>query len=300
MDVAITGSTGLIGTALRRALVEAGHTVRPVVRSGGEPGSVRWDIDAGTIDTEALAGVDAVVHLAGEGIAEKRWTDKQKDRVLRSRVDGTGLIARTVAGLDPKPSALLCASGISVYGDQGDQVLTEASPAGEGFLVEVVEAWEAAAEPARAAGIRTVHLRSGIVLDTEGGALAKQLPLFKLGLGGRFGKGRQWVPWISLADEVGAIVHLLGSEVAGPVNLVAPEPVTNADFTATLAGVLERPAIVPIPKLGPMLLLGRELTETLLYWSTRAVPAVLEADGYRFAHRTLEPALRDLLQRPAA
>lgn len=300
MDVAITGSTGLIGTALSRALRDAGHTVRPVVRSEGGPGSVRWDIDAGTVDAPALAGVDAVVHLAGEGIAERRWTDKQKERILRSRVDGTSLIARTVASLDPRPSVLVCASGISVYGDQGDEVLTEASPVGEGFLPEVVVAWEAAADPARAAGIRTVHLRSGVVLDDEGGALAKQLPLFKLGLGGRFGSGRQWLPWISIDDEVGAIVHLLTSSVAGPVNLTAPEPVTNAEFTTTLAGLLGRPSFVPIPKLGPSLLLGRELTETLLYWSTRAIPAVLEADGYRFAHPSAEEALRDLLQRPSA
>jgi uncharacterized protein (TIGR01777 family) len=300
MDVAITGSTGLIGSALVGALRDGGHTVRPVVRSGGGQGSVRWDIDAGTIDAEALAGVDAVVHLAGEGIAERRWSEKQKDRILRSRVDGTSLIARTVAALDPQPSVLLCASGISVYGDQGDRELTEADPAAEGFLPDVVRAWEGAAAPAVDAGIRTAHLRSGIVLDASGGALAKQLPLFKLGLGGRFGRGRQWMPWISLADEVGAVLHLLDAPVSGPVNLTAPHPVTNAEFTATLAEVLGRPAIVPIPKLAPSLVLGRELTETLLYWSTRALPAVLEASGYRFRHPTLELALRDLLQRPAA
>jgi uncharacterized protein (TIGR01777 family) len=303
MDVAITGSTGLIGTALAAELRRLGHRVRRVVRGGpgaAEPGTVVWDLEAGTIDAAALEGVDAVVHLAGEGIAERRWTVAQKERILRSRVDGTTLIARTVAGLDPRPTVLVCASGISVYGDQGDRVLTEADPPAEGFLPDVVVAWEAAAAPAAAAGIRTVHLRSGIVLDGEGGALAKQLPLFKLGLGGRFGDGRQWLPWISLPDEVGAIVHLLGSEVAGPVNLCSPEPVTNAEFTETLARVLSRPSLIPIPKLGPTIVLGRELTETLLYWSTRAVPAVLEADGYRFRHPRLEAALRDLLRRPAA
>ncbi len=300
MDVAITGSSGLIGRALSESLRGAGHTVRPVVRAGGGAGSVRWDLAAGTIDAAGLQGVDAVVHLAGEGIADKRWTDAQKQRILASRVDGTTLISRTVAGLDPKPAALLSASGISVYGDQGDAVSTETSPAGEGFLPEVVQAWEAATAPAAEAGIRVAHLRSAVVLDANGGALGKQLPLFKLGLGGRLGSGDQYFPWISLTDEVAAITHLLGSEVEGPVNMVAPEAVTNATFTATLARVLGRPAVLPIPRFGPALLLGRELAEELLYWSIRAVPTVLEADGFRFADPTLEGALRSLLDKPAA
>ena len=300
MDVAITGSTGLIGTALGDSLRAAGHTVRPVVRSGGGPGSVRWDPAAGTIDAEALAGVDAVVHLAGAGIADKRWTDERKELVLRSRVDGTTLIARTIAGLDPKPTVLLSGSGISVYGDGGNAVRTEASPSGEGFLVEVVDAWEAATASAGDAGIRVVHLRTAVVLDADGGALAKQLPLFKLGLGGRLGPGTQWFPWITLEDEVRAITHLLTSRVSGPVNLVAPEQVTNAVLTKELAGVLGRPAFLPIPRFGPALLLGRELAEQLLYWSVRATPAVLEADGFRFEHPTLEEALRAVLDRPAA
>ncbi len=300
MDVAITGSTGLIGTALASSLEADGHTVRRVVRSGGGPGSVSWDPSAGTIDAGALAGVDAVVHLAGAGIADKRWTDERKELVLRSRFDGTGLIARTVAALEPRPAVLLSASGISVYGDGGDTVRTETSPSGEGFLPTVVEAWESATAPASAAGVRVAHLRSGVVLDGEGGALAKQLPLFRFGLGGRLGSGKQWFPWISLEDEVGAITHLLTSEVAGPVNLVAPDEVTNAAFTRILADVLGRPALLPIPKFGPALLLGRELAEELLYWSVRAAPTVLEGDGYRFRHPTLEGALRDLLDRPTA
>lgn len=296
MDVAITGSTGLIGTALATALRAAGHTVRPVVRSaGGGPGSVRWDPAAGTIDAAALAGVDAVVHLAGAGIADKRWTAARKEEVLRSRVDGTTLIARTAASLEPRPAALLSASGISVYGDGGDEVRTETSPPGEGFLPDVVAAWESSTAAASEAGVRVVHLRSGVVLDAHGGALAKQLPLFRFGLGGRLGSGAQWLPWISLADEVDAVTHLLTSELAGPVNVVAPEPVTNAAFTEALARALHRPSVLPIPRLGPVALLGRELATELLYWSVRALPAALEGDGYRFRHPDLASALRDIL-----
>lgn len=301
MDVAITGSSGLIGTALTSALRTGGHRVRRVVRSGGDgPDAVRWDPAAGTIDRPGLVGVDAVVHLAGEGIAEKRWSDAQKARIRNSRVEGTSLIAEAITGLDRMPQALLSGSAIGLYGDRGDEVLTESSPSGSGFLTDVVEAWEAATAPAEAAGIRTVHLRTGIVLDPHGGALGKQLPLFKLGLGGRLGSGRQWLPWISLADEVGAIVHLLTSTVSGAVNLSAPAPVTNAELTSTLARVLGRPAFVPIPRFGPALLLGKELAETLLYSSARVLPTVLQADGYRFRHATLEEALRDVLDRPAA
>lgn len=300
MDVAITGSTGLIGTALGASLRQDGHTVRPVVRTDGGPGTVRWDPAAGTIDAAALAGVDAVVHLAGAGIGDKRWTDARKEVVLRSRVDGTTLLSRTLATLDPKPAVLLSASGISVYGDRGDEVQTEASPSGSGFLAEVVDAWEASTAAASDAGIRVAHLRSAVVLDQGGGALAKQLPLFRFGLGGRLGSGEQWFPWISLDDEVGAITHLLTSDVSGPVNLVAPEQVTNARFTEVLASVLSRPAVLPIPRFGPALLLGRELAEQLLYWSVRAAPEVLVADGYRFVHPTLEGSLRAILDRPAA
>lgn len=300
MDVAITGASGLIGSALSDTLRAAGHTVRAVSRSAGGPGTVVWDPAAGTIDADGLAGVDAVVHLAGEGIADKRWSDAQKQRIRASRVDGTTLIARLVAELDPKPSVLLSGSAIGYYGDRGDEVLTESSPPGDGFLPEVVTAWEAATAAAAEAGVRVAHLRTGIVLSSDGGALAKQLPLFKVGLGGRLGSGQQWIPWISLEDEVGAIVHLLTADVEGPVNLTAPEPVTNATFTQTLADVLGRPAVLPIPRFGPELLLGKELAQDLLYSSARVVPSVLEGDGFRFAHRELEGALRSVLDRPAA
>ena len=300
MDVAITGSSGFVGTALSAALEQQGHTVRRLVRSSaGGPGTVQWDPAAGTIDAAGLAGVDAVVHLAAAGIGDKRWTDARKEVLRRSRVDGTDLIARTVAAMDPRPATLLSASGISIYGDGADAVRTESSPAGEGFLAEVAVAWEAATAPAEAAGVRVAHLRSAVILDPSGGSLAKQLPLFRLGLGGRFGSGEQWLPWISLADEVGAITHLLTSELSGPVNVVAPEPVTNGEFTETLARVLHRPSVLPIPRLGPYAVLGKELATQLLYWSVRAVPAALETDGYRFRHPDLESALRDLLDRPA-
>ena len=301
MDVAVTGSGGLIGRALVRRLREGGHQVRRVVRSGGDGADeVRWDPMGGTIDSSALAGVDAVVHLAGEGIGEKRWTEAQKRRIRDSRVIGTTVLAEALTQLDPRPATLLTASGISVYGDRGDEVVTEATAPGTGFLPEVVEAWEGATRAAAAAGIRTASFRNGVVLAADGGALAKQLPLFRFGLGGRLGPGTQWFPWIALDDEVEAIVHLLSADVEGPVNLCSPEPVTNATFTEVLGRVLGRPTVLPIPRLGPQLLLGRQLVEELLFWSVRAVPERLQASGFTFAHPDLEGALRAVLDRPAA
>ncbi len=296
MDVAITGSSGFIGTALVAALTGAGHRVRRVVRrapSGDD--EVRWDPGAGTIDAAGLAGVGAIVNLAGEGIASKRWTDDQKQRIRESRTKGTGLIAETAAGLDPRPSVLISGSGIDYYGDRGDEELTEASAPGTGFLAGVCTAWEAATQPAAAAGIRTAMLRTGIVLHPDGGALPRMLPLFKLGLGGRFGKGRQWWSWIHLDDEIGAILHALETDVSGPLNCVAPQPVTNAQFTRSLARVLHRPAVVPVPRLGPTVLLGSELVQSLLYDSHRVLPTGLVDSGYRFAHPGLEEALQSLV-----
>ena len=301
MDVAITGSSGFIGTALTSALTDAGHRVRRVVRrapSGTD--EVQWDPEAGTIDAAGLAGVDAVVNLAGEGIANRRWSDEQKRRIRDSRTKGTQLISETAAGLDPRPGVLVSGSGIDYYGDRGDEELTEASTPGSGFLPDVCVAWEAATRPASDAGIRTVVLRTGIVLDTAGGALPRMLPLFKLGLGGRFGNGRQWWSWITLEDEVGAILHALGTDVAGPLNCVAPQPVTNAHFTRTLARVLHRPAVLPVPRFGPALLLGSELVKNLLYDSDRVLPARLLDSGYRFASPDLEGALEGLLGKHAA
>jgi uncharacterized protein (TIGR01777 family) len=296
VKVAITGSSGFVGTALTAALAAAGHDVVRVVRAAdGGPDTVRWDPKAGTIDAAGLAGIDAAVHLAGAGIADHRWTDDYKRELVSSRLDGTSLLARTLAALDPRPAVLVSASGIDYYGDRGDEVLDESASKGTGFLSDLCAGWEAAADPAREAGIRVVHTRSGIVLSPRGGALKKQLPLFKLGLGGRFGSGRQWQSWIALDDEVGAMLHLLASDVAGPVNLTAPNPVTNADFTRTLGAVLHRPTLLPVPSFGPKLLVGSELADVLLYESKRVVPRALEASGYSFRYATLDGALRGLL-----
>ncbi len=303
MDVVISGSTGLIGTALARSLRADGHRVLPLTRSDPKPGetALRWEIDRGEIDRAGLEGVDAVVHLAGEGIAAKRWSDDQKKRVLASRTRGTALLADTLATLDLKPRVMVSASAVGYYGDRGDTEPTEASGPGHGFLTEVCVAWEAAADRAEAAGIRVARIRTGIVLSAEGGALAKQLPLFKLGVGGKLGSGRQYQSWISIDDEVGAIRFLLdpagGTELEGPVNLTGPEPVTNAAFTRALGSVLSRPAIVPVPSFAPKVLLGSELAEQVLFASQRALPAALDGAAYRFRHRDVTTALRAVLGR---
>ncbi|HYI61128.1 MAG TPA: TIGR01777 family oxidoreductase [Acidimicrobiales bacterium] len=303
MRIAVSGSRGLIGSALVRSLQADGHRVARLVRAGGRvgEGDVRWDIEAGEIDTAALEGVDGVVHLAGEGIAAGRWTDEHKRRVRESRTRGTALLSEALAALDVSPRVLLSGSAVGYYGDRGDEELTEASPAGDGFLPELCTAWEAAAGVARQAGIRVAHLRSGIVLDPEGGALAKQLLPFKLGLGGRAGRGDQWLPWITLADEVRAIRFLLDHDVAGPVNLAAPAPVTNATFARTLGRVLRRPAVIPLPHLLTKLPAGiGPLVDNLLFPSAKVRPAALTEAGFTFEDPELEPALRALLDRPAA
>ena len=301
MQVAITGSSGLIGSALVGALRGAGHrAIRLVRHDHPAPDEVAWDPDAGTIDAAALEGVDAVVNLAGAGIGDERWTDERKRLILESRTRSTDLIARTIAGLDRKPSVLLSASGIDYYPDAGDEVLTEESRAGEGFLTDVCVQWEGATAPAQAAGIRTCLLRTGIVQSADGGALKKTLLPFKLGVGGRFGSGDQWWSWISIDDHVRAMLHLIESEVEGPVNLTAPNPVTNQEYTKALGRELGRPTLVPIPKLGPTVLLGKELTEALLYTSHRVVPSVLESSGFVFRHPTIEVCLTAMLGDEAA
>ena len=296
MRVAITGSSGLIGTALRQSLEEDGHEVVRVVRSGGgASGTIRWEPTSGAIDAAGLEGVDGVVHLAGAGIADKRWTEERKREILHSRTTGTDLLARTVASLDRKPGVLVSASGVNAYGDRGDEVLTEASEPGDGFLADVVLAWETAARPAQDAGVHVPRIRSGLVLDRSGGALAKMLPLFRFGLGGRLGSGDQWWPWITLADEVRAIRFLLEADISGPVNLAAPNPVTNAAFTKALGAVMSRPTVLPVPSFGPKLLLGGELAEELLFTSMRVVPDVLTKAGFVFLHPDLDGALRAVL-----
>lgn len=297
MDIAITGSTGLIGRALASSLRADGHRVVPVVRSASDADAVRWDPVAGTVDAAGLDGLDAVVHLAGEGIASGPWTEAQRDRIRSSRQKGTSLLATTLAGLAHPPAVLLSGSAIGYYGDRGDKVLTEASAPGDDFLAHVCLDWEAATVPATEAGIRTVHLRTGIVLDAEGGALAKQLLPFKLGLGAKAGTGRQWMSWISLHDEVRAIRFALEHDaVAGPLNLTAPVPVTNAEFTDAVGEALHRPTFLTIPRAARRAPFGiGGLVESLLFSSARVVPDALGQAGFTFDHEDLPTALRAVL-----
>jgi uncharacterized protein (TIGR01777 family) len=291
MRVAITGSSGLIGTALTKALRADDHQVLRILRDGtGTDESVlHWDPVRGELDPKGLEGVDAVVNLAGAGIGDKRWTDARKRQLLSSRVLSTSLLSGTLASMGSPPPVFLSGSAIGIYGDRGDEICTERTRPGSGFLAELATAWEAATQSAEATGIRVVHLRSGLVQSVEGGMLKKTLPLFKLGLGGRLGSGTQWCSWISLTDEVGAIRFLLDAEVAGPVNLTAPEPVTNLDYTHILGGVLGRPTLLPTPMVGPKFLMGAEGARAILE-SQRVLPAVLEDAGYPFTNRTLEEA----------
>jgi uncharacterized protein len=296
MRVAITGSTGLIGSALKPHLESLGHEVIRVVRGHPSGTDIVWSPADRRIDPHALDGIDAVVHLAGAGIGDHRWTDDYKRELLESRTKGTTLIAEAVASADNGPTVLLSASGIGIYGARGDEELTEESTLGDDFLADLCMQWEQATGAADAAGARVVHLRTGIVLSTKGGALKKQLPLFKFGLGGKMGSGDQWQSWISIDDEVAAIGHLLTADTSGPVNLTAPHPVTNAEFTDTLGDVLHRPTFMPIPKFGPKLLLGSELVEHLLFSGQRVLPTVLNSDeAFTFRHPELSTALHALL-----
>jgi hypothetical protein len=298
VDVVVSGASGLIGTALTGALRRAGHRVVRLQRGGvTDEDVIGWDPVAGLIDAPALEGVDAIVHLAGEGIASKRWTDEQKQRIRQSRTKGTALLAGAVASREAKPSVFVSGSAIGGYGvDRGDEVLTEESTLGDDFLATVVRDWEAAAQPVRDAGIRTVFVRSGIVLAPKGGTLQRLLLPFRLGLGGRIGSGEQWMSWIMLDDEVGAILRAIEDDgLRGPVNLTAPTPVTNREFTETLGRVLHRPTLLPTPLLPLKAIYGGELVDSLLLASQRVVPAQLEASGYRFAYATLEDGLRAAL-----
>ncbi len=296
MRVAITGSTGLIGSALTPHLESLGHEVIRIVRGQPSGTDIVWSPAEGRIDPHALDGIDAVVHLAGAGIGDKRWTDDYKRVLLESRTKGTTLIADAITSADNGPTVLLSGSAIGVYGARGDEVLTEGSAPGDGFLADICVQWERSTAAAEAAGVRVVHLRTGIVLSAEGGALKKQLPLFKFGLGGKMGSGDQWQSWISIDDEVAAIAHLLTADTSGAVNLTAPEPVTNAKFTDTLGDVLHRPTFLPIPKFGPKLLLGGELADNLLFSGQRVLPTVLTNDeGFTFRHPDLAGALHALL-----
>jgi uncharacterized protein len=297
VKVLISGATGLIGSALIPELESGGHQITRLTRSPGSGSDVGWDPEAGEIDASRLEGHDAVVHLAGESIGEGRWTPEKKRRIRESRTKGTRLLAETAAGLPEPPKVMISASAVGYYGDRGNELLREDSGPGSDFLAEVCKAWEAAADPAREAGVRVVHPRNGIVLSTEGGALARTLPIFKLGGGGRIGSGRQWWSWVALADVVGAILHSLTDDsVEGPVNVGSPNPLTNAEYTRVLGKVLNRPTIFPLPAPAARLMLG-EVADALLLASQRVEPAKLKETGYEFRYPELEGALRHLLRR---
>jgi uncharacterized protein (TIGR01777 family) len=288
MKVAVTGSSGLVGSALVVALRGSGHNVVPLRRPS------QWDPERGFADAAAFAEAGAVVHLAGEKIASGRWTAGRKRRILDSRVKGTTLIAETLSRMERPPQVLVSASAVGYYGDRGSEVLREESPAGTGFLPDVCRQWEAATDAAARRGIRVVHLRIGIVLSSEGGAIRKMLLPFKLGLGGRIGAGEQYWSWISLDDTCAAILHCIhATELHGAVNIVAPSAVTNQEFTATFARVLHRPAIFPMPAFAARLAFG-EMADELLLASAHVEPAKLLASDFVFRHQELETALKDL------
>ncbi len=298
MRIAVTGSSGLIGRALTSRLEAAGHDVLRVVRRSVPDrarGEAHWDPALGVIDAEQLEGLGAAVHLAGENVAEGRWTAEKKAAIRRSRVGGTRLLAGALAAVKMPPLCLLSASATGYYGDRGDEVLDEESTPGRGFLADTCRAWESATDVAAEAGVRVVHLRFGVVLTPEGGALQKLGLPFRMGVGGRIGSGRQYMPWVSRTDAVGAILHALKrSDVCGPVNVVAPEAVTNGDFTRALGRALKRPTLLPLPAFVARALLG-EMADEMLLAGQRARPKVLEDTSYAFQHPALEPTLRRLL-----
>jgi hypothetical protein len=288
----VTGSSGLIGTGLVRALRSDGHQVRRLVRHPPTAADEsQWDPARRHVDDDALDGIEAVIHLAGVGVADKRWSEQHKRAVLDSRVDGTTTIAEAVARNSDHVRVLLSASAVGWYGERGEAVLDETDPAGSGFLADVVQQWEASTAAASDAGVRVVTMRSGIVLSADGGALGKVLPLFKLGLGGKLGSGQQWMPWIALADELAAIRFLLThDEVSGPVNLVGPNPVRNADYTSAIGRALHRPTVATVPRLALRLALAGFADEGALV-SQRVLPRKLVDAGYEFGYPHLGAAL---------
>jgi uncharacterized protein len=297
MIIAITGSTGLVGTALVETLEAEGNLVRRLVRRPvrDEEHEIRWDPAAAQIDAAALEGVDAVVHLAGESLAAHRWTESFKAEIRNSRVRGTQLLCNALAGLGTRPGVLVSASAVGYYGDRGDELVGESSSPGKGFLADVCREWEAATQAARDAGIRVVNLRLGVVLSPKGGALAQMLTPFKLGVGGAIGSGRQYFSWIALDDLVSAIGFVLRTAaMSGPVNAVAPQPVTNREFTKTLGRVLGRPTVLPMPAFAARLAFG-EMADEMLLSGARVEPRALLASGFKFQYPELESALRYVL-----
>jgi hypothetical protein len=295
VKIAVSGASGFLGSAVVPALSSAGHDVVTLVRRpAAGPSEIQWDPASGSIDRVALAGVEAILNLSGANIG-RRWTDERKQEIRDSRVDSTALLATTAAELEPRPSVLVCAGGVGIYGDRGDEILTEESSLGAGFLAEVGKAWEAAAEPARAAGIRVVNFRQGIVLAKEEGALARMLTPFRLGVGGRIGSGRQWWSWISLDDLVAAYAFALErDDVSGPVDLTSPNPVTNGHFTSALGDILRRPTVLPVPAVAIRMLFG-EMGDAALLQGQRALPARLLDSGFEFRYAELDPALERAL-----
>jgi uncharacterized protein (TIGR01777 family) len=296
MRILVSGASGPIGAALLRALKAQGAAITRLVRNSATSNEqIVWD-PSRPLSPDSVSGFDAVIHLAGESIVG-RWTDAKKRRILDSRSQGTGHLAEAVAKASQPPRVFVSASAVGFYGNRGDEILSEDSPSGEGFAADICRQWEAATQPAAKAGIRTAQMRIGVVMSADGGALPKMLTPFRLGLGGRLGNGRQWWTWVSVRDVVGAIQHVLNHEsLSGPVNTVAPNPVTNAEFTRILASVLNRPAIFPMPAFAVRLIFG-EMGEELFLGSQRVEPAKLAATGYRFQHPDLKNALKEILQR---
>jgi len=297
MKILVSGSHGLVGKALTHSLTDDGHEVVKLVRRERNFGSpeVEWYPDQGRIDAAHLEGIEAVIHLAGDNIAGGRWTTEKKRIIRESRVQGTALLSETLASLSRPPSVFISASAIGFYGNRGEELLTEQSPPGKDFLAKVCIDWEAATTAAAEKGIRTAHARFGVILDAHGGALAKMLPPFRVGIGGKIGAGNQWMSWIALADVIGALKFLLEDRtIQGPVNFVAPNPVTNAEFTKTLARVLSRPSIFPMPAFAARLAFG-EMADALLLASQKVDPAVLVDNGFLFTWPTLESALKHIL-----
>lgn len=296
MRVLITGATGLVGTALRRSFVEKGYEM--LLASRGEPKGdeyIRWDAGSGFAEPERLEGLDAVVHLAGESVFGLRWSDEKKKAIRDSRVDGTRSVVEALSKLKRRPAVLVASSAIGFYGDRGDEELTESSAAGDTFLADVAKAWEGEARRAEDAGIRTVLLRTGMVISKEGGALATMLTPFKLGVGGVVGSGKQWLSWIELDDLVTVINFVIENEkIRGAVNAVAPQPVTNEEFTKTLGEVLYRPTFIPLPEFAVSMVLG-EMGDELLLTSERVIPKRLQDAGFEFDHPELKGAIEHAL-----
>jgi len=295
MKILISGSHGLVGKALIKSLTTDGHDIVRLVRGSPRGAEIEWHPNQDRIDAAQLEGFDVVVHLAGENIASGRWTGEKKRAIRESRVKGTSLLSESLAHLSRPPSLFLSASAIGYYGDRGDELLTEKSAPGEGFLPSVCSEWENATKPAIEKGIRTVHTRFGVILDRDEGALAKMLPPFKMGIGGRIGDGKQWMSWIALDDVVNGLKFLIAdTSISGPVNFVAPNPVTNAEFTKALGRLLSRPTLFPVPAFGARLAFG-EMADALLLSSQKVEPSVLRDRGFPFTWTILAPALKHLL-----